>query len=124
MITLLSSGLDNFLEFLYVMIIFAAVLAVAYLITRWFGRLQKNQYSKGNLELLEACRLSGSKYVQIVRIGSRYYALAICRDTVTVIGELKEDELKPADKEEAVKISSFKEIFDRVRGNKQDEQKK
>ena len=119
-----TDALENFLEFLYVMIIFIAVLAIAYFVTRWIGKLQKNQYGAGsNLELLEACRLSTNKYMQIVRAGKKYFVLAVCKDTVTVIGELSEDELEATRKNGNEKpFASFHDILDKMRGtgNKDD----
>lgn len=122
MIVLTGTGAwENFLEFLYVMIIFIAVLAIAYFVTRWIGKLQKNQYGmSNNLELLEACRLSGNKYIQIVRAGKKFFLLAVCKDTVTLIGELSEDELKII-KENGTKkpFASFHDILERVHGAKE-----
>ncbi|MBE5949114.1 MAG: hypothetical protein E7261_08820 [Lachnospiraceae bacterium] len=119
-----TDALENFLEFLYVMIIFIAVLAIAYFVTRWIGKLQKKQYGTGsNLELLEACRLSTNKYMQIVRAGKKYFVLAVCKDTVTVIGELSEDELEATRKNGNEKpFASFHDILDKMRGtgNKDD----
>jgi len=119
MITLTgSSALENFLEFLYVIIIFIAVLAIAYLVTRWIGKLQKNQFgANSNLELLEACRLSGNKYMQIVRAGKKYFVLAVCKDTVTLLGELNQDELEFIQKDSVKTFTSFHEILDKMRNN-------
>lgn len=120
MIALTGTGAwENFLEFLYVMIIFIAVLAIAYFVTRWIGKLQKNQYGmSNNLELLEACRLSGNKYIQIVRAGKKYFVLAICKDTVTLIGELNEDELEVIKENGTTKpFASFHDILEKMRGN-------
>ena len=114
-----SSAWENFLEFLYVMIIFIAVLAIAYFVTRWIGKLQKNgNGAGGNLELLEACRLSTNKYIQIVRAGKKYFVLAVCKDTVTLIGELNEDELEAIKENGMTKsFASFHDILDKMRGN-------
>lgn len=109
---------ENFLEFLYVMIIFIAVLGIAYLVTRWLGKLQKKQYGmNNNLELLEACRLSGNKYIQIVRAGEKFFLLAVCKDTVTLIGELSEDELKMIKENGTAKpFASFHDILEKMHG--------
>ena len=120
MIVLTETGAwENFLEFLYVMIIFVAVLVIAYFVTRWIGKLQKNQYgASNNLELLEACRLSTNKYIQIVRAGKRYFVLAVCKDTVTLIGELNEDELEAVKENGTTKsFASFYDILEKMRGN-------
>lgn len=112
-----GSAWENFFEFLYVMIIFIAVLVIAYFVTRWIGKLQKNQLgTNGNLEILEACRLANNKYIQIVRAGKKYFVLAICKDTVTLVGEINEDELE-VNKEngETKSLASFHDIFEKIR---------
>ena len=119
MIVLTETGAwENFLEFLYVMIIFVAVLVIAYFVTRWIGKLQKNGYGmSNNLELLEASRLSTNKYIQIVRAGKKYFVLAVCKDTVTLIGELNEDELEVVKENGTTKpFASFHDILEKMRG--------
>lgn len=115
------NGFDNFMQFLYVMIIFIAVLALTYFVTKWIGKLQGNKYSKGNIELLEACRLTNSQYIQLVKIGKRVYAISVSKDTTTLIGEIPEDELVLLDKSEEPKVGfGFAEILEKVRKGKQE----
>ena len=67
--------------------------------------------TSGNMELVEAFRIAPGKYIQIVKIGTRYLALAVCKDTVTLLTELREDEVKMTEKKELV---SFKELFEKA----------
>ena len=115
-----DSGFDNFVEFIYVMLIFVAVLVITYFGTRFIGRFQSNKYSTGNIELLEAGKLSANQYIQIVRIGQKMYALAVSKDNVTLIGELSEDELKlPEASDKKFPVSGFAEIFEKVKNGRQ-----
>lgn len=66
----------------------------------------------GNMELIEACRIAPGKYIQIVRVGKKYLALAICKDSVTLLSELSEDEIKITEKKEMV---SFKELLEKAK---------
>ncbi len=115
-----DSGFGNFVEFIYVMLIFVAVLVITYFGTRFIGKFQSNKYSAGNIELLEAGRLSASQYIQIVRIGQKIYALAVSKENVTVIGELSEDDIKlPEALDKKVKVQGFAEIFEKVKNGRQ-----
>lgn len=115
-----DSGFDNFVEFIYVMLIFIAVLIITYFGTRFIGKFQSNKYSTGNIELLEAGRLSANQYIQIVRIGQKLYALAVSKDNVTLIGELSEDEIRlPEDSDKKLQVPGFAEIFEKVRNGRQ-----
>lgn len=114
-----DSGFDNFVEFIYVMLIFVAVLAITYLVTRWIGKFHSNKYSTGNIELLEAGRLSTSQYIQIVRIGKKIYALAVSKDRVTTIGELTEEDLECDEAAARQQSAGFKEIFEKLKNGRQ-----
>ncbi|MDE5940150.1 MAG: flagellar biosynthetic protein FliO [Lachnospiraceae bacterium] len=76
-----------------VLILFVFVLAVTAFVTRWIGGYQKSRSAGANMELIESLRLSNNKYVQIVRIGRKYLAVAVCKDTVTMLSEIPEEEL-------------------------------
>lgn len=80
-------------QLLTLLVIFAFVLAITYFTTRFVANYQKGRMEDSNIKLLDAARLSQNKYIQIVQIGKKYYALAISKDTVTVIAEVPEEEI-------------------------------
>lgn len=80
-------------QLLTLLVIFAFVLAITYFTTRFVANYQKGRMEDSNIKLLDAARLSQNKYIQIVQIGKKYYALAISKDTVTVITEVPEEEI-------------------------------
>lgn len=88
------SNLESFLELLSVLLIFIVVLAATIFTTKWIAGYQKQQGANGNIELLDAVRLNGNKYIQLVRIGEVYVALAVCKDTVTTIAEIPVEQIK------------------------------
>ena len=45
------------------------------------------------MELMETLRISNNKYLQIVRVGESYFCMAVCKDTVTMLGEIQKEEL-------------------------------
>lgn len=85
--------MDSFFQFATVLLIFIFVLAITYLTTRWVGNIQKVSMKGRNVEILEGERLTQSQFIQIVRIGEKYYALGISKDQITKIAELSKDEL-------------------------------
>lgn len=82
------------MQFLTVLIIFIGVLALTYFTTRWVATYQKGKMMSGNIHVLETFKITQNKYIQIVRIGEHYYAIAIGKDTITLLGELSEDEIQ------------------------------
>lgn len=88
-----SRGINSFAQFLTVLIIFIGVLALTYFTTRWVATYQKGKMMSGNIQVLETFKITQNKYIQIVRIGEHYYAIAIGKDDITMLGELREDEI-------------------------------
>ena len=82
-------------QLITVVVLFILVLGATYYVTMWIARYQKNSRAAGNIEILETCRLSTTKYIQIVKVSSKYLVLAISKDTVTLLTELGEDEYVP-----------------------------
>lgn len=78
-----------------VLVLFILVLVATYYVTKWIAKYQKGSTFTANMEIMETCRLSATKYLQIVRVVNKYMVIAVCKDTVTVLTELSEDEYEP-----------------------------
>ncbi len=95
--TILLTGIGNsFFKLIAALVIFVGVLFLTTIVTRWMASYQKGMLVNSNIEIVETSRLTNNKYIQIVRIGGKYMAIAVCKDTVTVLCEIPEEELKPA----------------------------
>lgn len=55
--------------------------------------IQKEKMIGSNVKVLETMRISNSKYIQILKIGNKCFAIAVCKDTVTYLCEVNEEEL-------------------------------
>jgi flagellar protein FliO/FliZ len=93
MILLVSEKVDSYLQFLTVLIIFLFVLALTWWVTKWTAGFQKSRTTGANMEIIETLRLTNNKYVQIIKVGQKYLAVAVCKDTVTMLVEIPEDDL-------------------------------
>ncbi len=93
MLITLSSGMDGVLQFITVLLIFVIVLAVTYFVTRWVGNYQKMQNSGNNIQIVESVRISPTAYVEILRVGKKYIAVAVSKENVTYLTDLSEDEI-------------------------------
>ena len=111
---MLLSG-NSVLELITVLFIFIFVLAVTYYLTKWIAGYQKGQMINKNIEGLEAFRLSNNKYIQIIRIGDKYLAIAVCKDTVTVITELSKEQLHFFEENTTGSGQSFKELLQKAK---------
>ena len=94
MAVLLTGKVNSYAQFIAVLVVFVLVLGLTALTTKWIANYQKQQNVNCNIEILETTRISNNKYIQLVRIGEIYMAIAVCRDTVTLLGEVPKEQLK------------------------------
>ena len=117
----MSSRIEAFAQLLTLLIIFIFVLAVTYYVTRFVGNYQKNKLSGSNINILETMRIANNKYIQIVKIGSRAFAIAVAKDTVSYLCELDEDELiykESSSGKMLINNDNFKEILEKFKKDK------
>ena len=118
----MSSRIEAFAQLLTLLIIFIFVLAVTYYVTRFVGNYQKNKLSGSNINILETMRIANNKYIQIVKIGSRVFAIAVAKDTVSYLCELDEDELiykESSSGKMLINNDNFKEILEKFKRTSQ-----
>ena len=109
---LLTAGLSNsYAQLITVLLLFVVVLGVTAFVTKWLAGYQKQQGAGGNIQVIETSRISNGKYIQIVRIGDTYMVIAVCKDTVTLLGQVPEESLKL---ENTGRDFSFRELLERA----------
>ena len=113
-----AENTNSISQMLTLLLLFAFVLFITYYTTKFLANYQKGKASDSNIGLMEAVRLSQNKYLQIVRIGKKYYALAISKDNVNVICEVPEEELKLNDDMSSA-APKFKDILSRFKNTEQ-----
>ena len=109
--TVIAASAGSYAQFITVLFIFVAVLGVTAWTTRWMANYQKQQYVNENIEVIETTRIANNKYIQIIRAGEKYMVIAVCKDTVTMLGEIPEEQLM--EKPPAQRLS-FKELLDKA----------
>ena len=115
---LTSSSLSSTVQFINVLLLFAFVLFITYFTTRFVGNFQKERLTGSNITIVETQRIAPNKYIQIVKIADRYFAIAVCKDSVTTISEITGDSLNLS--EEPLKKVSFKEFLKRAKEEEKD----
>lgn len=91
---LLTGRTDGYAQLITMLLIFCLVLALTAIVTKWLAGYQKQQSVNRNIEILETARISNSKYIQLLRVGETYMVVAVCKDTVTMLGEIPVEQLK------------------------------
>ena len=107
---------ESFTQFLTVILVFVFVLGLTYLTTRFVGSYQKTKSAGRNFEVIETCKVTNGKYLQIVRIGEKYVVIGIGKDSITSICELSAGDIKePA--ASGVADHPFGSILDKARNS-------
>ncbi len=83
----------NITHFLTLLLIFAFVLAATYYTTRYIAGYQKGRMSRSNMSIIEAVRISSDKYLELVKIGQGYYVISVCKNNISLICKVPEEEL-------------------------------
>lgn len=114
----LNSRIEAFAQLVTLLLIFAFVLGLTYFATRWVGNIQKERSAGSNIKILETAKISNTKYIQVVKIGSQCFAIAVCKDTVTYLCELQEEDLIYRETSTQIKSESFQAILDKFKKDK------
>ena len=114
-----NSTINSIGQFISVILIFIFVLFITYFTTRWIAKYQQWNIVNKNIKVIETYKLTTNKYIQIVKIGSKYIAIAIGKDNVEKLVELTEDEIETFQIDNGFKNEeSFSKIFDRIKNIK------
>ena len=106
--------MDSYLQFITVLILFVFVLGITYLTTRWIANFQKGRSAGSNLEVIETMRITGNKFLQIVRAGKKYLVIAVGKDEIHMLTELTEQEMTIL-REQNTQNPDFKSILEKFR---------
>ena len=86
-------------NFVVLVVVFVAVVALAYFSLRLMGRAKNSRGFGGNIKVIEAAGLGFQNTVQLVKAGDKYFLIGVSRTGITLIGEVDEASLnlhKPA----------------------------
>jgi flagellar protein FliO/FliZ len=112
-----SGGLNSVLSSLLLVIIFILILVLAYFATKFIAKYQSNMISsRSNIKIVESFRVSGNKFIAIVKIGESYYAMSVGKDEMHLIDRLNPDELRL--NEDSKDKPDFKELLARIKNKK------
>ena len=113
-----NGGIEAFVQFMTVLILFCIVIAITYITTRYIANFQKLRQEGSNIAVIETCRVAPNKYIQIIKLGEKYIAVAVCKETMTKLAELSEEELVFS-AGQGDGVSSFARVLEKAKLRKQ-----
>ncbi len=87
------SMLHNLGQLIWVLMLFVLVLLLTLLTTRWIAKYQQGQLHNQNLKIIETLKVSANGYIQIIRAGDVYLVIAVTKDHIEKLAEIREDQL-------------------------------
>lgn len=101
-----ADSVAGFFSALFVLIVFAGVVVLAYYSTKWIARARAGA-SGANVRVLESAAVAPGANVALVRAGGEYFLVGAGKDGVSLIAKL------PADSVKDDPVSPGRETFER-----------
>lgn len=74
-------------------ILFIIIIVACYYVTRFVGSKSMGTIRESNIKLIDTYRINQNQCLLVVCVGKRYFLLASNKDAVTLLSELKEEDL-------------------------------
>lgn len=97
-------------ELIMLIIIFLLVIAACYYVTRFIGNKQTKQLRDSNFTVIDTCRVTANKFLQLIQVGEKYLVIAVTKDTITVVTEMSKEEIHVPEKTQGTE-TSFKNVL-------------
>lgn len=108
------SDSNNVFQLIGVTFLFLFVLVITYVTTKLIGGIKAGTLTESNFKVIDTYKVTQNKYMQIIKIGSNYFVIAVCKDTIQLITELKEEDIVL--KERSSKVNtSFQDILKAIK---------
>jgi flagellar protein FliO/FliZ len=101
-----------------IMMIFGAVLFLAYVTARFLGGKAGNLMKGKNIHVLETISLGMDKQIHLIQVGDKFILLSTAGKTIQMLTVLTPEEMGEVvfDKTQAPQTEQFKEIFEKYVG--------
>lgn len=111
------STLENVFQLIGLLAVFILILTAAYFVTKWVGNTTMQGQKNQNISIIETFRLTPNKYIQILRLGDKYVAVAVTKEHIEYLTEISEKALSLPEGGERQFSSNvdFKEVFAKIK---------
>lgn len=111
-----TSGVNSVIQFVTLLVVFVIVLFLTYATTRFIGNYQKASTENSNFKIIDTYRVSNTKYIQIIQVGKKYLVISVCKDSITTLAEVSEEDIKIP--EYHTTQESFSKILEKIKSGK------
>lgn len=98
-----------------VLVVFVLVLFATYYVTKWIGKSGVVSMQSRNIKVIETFKIAPNKYIQIVRLGSKYYSIGVTKDNISFLTPLDTEQLDLENPDKSIDLTtSFQDIFSKI----------
>lgn len=88
-----TSALASFFKLILLLIVFILILFASYYFTKWYAKSGFIKNQSQNIQIMETFPMGPGRQICIVRLGEKYAAIALSKDTITYLTEVPEEQL-------------------------------
>ena len=114
---------NNILQLLAVIVVFVIVLAATYYVSKWIAKSGLVQTQSKKIKVIETFKITTGSYIQIIQLGTKYYAIGVTKDSITYLTPLEEEQLDLQPSAIQGQKISFKEMFDKISKKNKDSER-
>lgn len=103
------SILASLFKLIVLLIVFILILVASYYATKWYAKSGFPGNKSQNIQMIESFPMGPGKQICIMKLGNKYAAVAVCKDRITFLAELEEEQLSLESPQ--AENANFKEIF-------------
>lgn len=113
-------------ELIFLLVIFILILVACVFTTKLVAGRQMQRNRNTNFEPLETFMVAQNRYLQLIRVGTRYFVISVTKERVELITELSKDDFTVPEVTSGGFSKSFKDILSDIKGKveKHDEDNK
>ncbi len=105
---------NSFVQFMTALLVFVFVILLTRFSIKWAGKLQKSGSTNKNMEIVEVMKISPNQYVQIIKVGERYFLIGVGKEETTYFAELNQDDLDLSP-EGALPQDNFQQLLNKAK---------
>lgn len=106
------------LELFGLIVLFIFIIIASYFVTKFVASRQLGLQGESNFKVIDTYRITQNKVIQLLRVGNKYIVIAICKDSITMLTELSEDQVTDF-KSKNNSSKNFKDILAGLTKNKE-----
>ena len=112
-VLLVGSIWSSIWQLFIVVVVFVLILFATYYVTKWIAKSGYVQTQSKNISVVETFKVAPNKYIQIIKLGNKYYSIGVSKENITFLTELTEEQLDFTKADVKPNID-FKDVLNKV----------